>query len=130
NLSFRHLDITTDPLPYSDMMMCRDCLFHLKNWLRWKVLENFATSNSRYLMLTMHHVGMNTPVKVNGGFQRFNPTMAPFHLPTPLELINETADGLADMTKGDHRSLGIWSHEQVAEALANREETDPASVDG
>lgn len=119
NLGFRHLDITSDPLPQADLMLCRDCMFHLKFWLRWKVLENFVASNSRYLMLTMHHVAVNSPVKVNGGFQRFNPTMPPFNLPAPLEIIHETADQF-DGADWDHRSLGIWSRDQIIDALSRR----------
>jgi hypothetical protein len=119
NLGFRHLDITSDPLPQSDLMLCRDCLFHLKFWLRWKVLENFVASGSRYLMLTMHHVAVNNPVKVNGGFQRFNPMMAPFNFTAPIETIHETADQFASANH-DHRSLGIWSRDQVVDALSRR----------
>ncbi len=119
NLRFRHLDITSDPLPQSDLMLCRDCLFHLKFWLRWKVLENFVASGSRFLMLTMHHVAVNNPVKVNGGFQRFNPMMAPFNFTAPIEMIHETADQ-PDGANHDHRSLGIWSRDQVVDALSRR----------
>ena len=115
-IHFRHLDITSDPLPTSDLFLCRDCLFHLKFWLRWKFLENFAASDSRYLLLTMHHVAENAPVVANGGFKRFNPTKAPFNLAPPLETILETDERQGD----DQRSLGLWSRRQVADALARR----------
>jgi SAM-dependent methyltransferase len=123
---FMHLDITSDPLPDSDMLMCRDCLFHLKFWLKWKFFENFAASKTKYLMMTMHHVPENQMVMANGGFRRFNPMMAPFNFPAPLEIITETADTLSDdilraETVNDHRSLGIWSHAQVVEVLAKRQ---------
>lgn len=120
-VSFRHLDITSDPLPASDLFLCRDCLFHLKFWLRWKFFENFAASDGRYLLLTLHHVAENQPVMANGGFKRFDPTKAPFNLAPPLELIRETDDRAGD----DQRSLGLWSRDQVADALACRA-PDPA----
>lgn len=110
---FVHLDITSDELPASDLLLCRDCMFHLKFWLRWQFFENFAKSDSRYLMLTMHHVEVNDRVRVNGGFKPFNPTVEPFNLPQPLEMIPE-------QTKGTARSLAIWSRAQVKEALLRR----------
>lgn len=116
-VSFRHLDITSDPLPSGDLFLCRDCLFHLKFWLRWKFFEAFAASDNRYLLLTMHHVAENLPVLANGGFKRFNPTRPPFSLPDPLEIISETPDGTPD---ADARSLGLWSRAQVADALSRR----------
>lgn len=125
NISFRHLDITSDPLPAGDLFLCRDCLFHLKFWLRWKFFENFAASENRLLLLTMHHVTENQPVLANGGFQRFNPTLAPFHLPSPLELIRETPDGTSE---AEARSLGLWSREQVADALARRPNDTPEAL--
>ena len=129
NLSFQHLDITSDPLPQSDMMLCRDCLFHLKNWLRWQVLDNFVASKTRFLMLTMHHVEVNIPVKVNGDYQRFNPTIEPFNLPQPLEMIHETSGRLEDLPIGKRRSLGIWSRDQIAQAIAARVETEASPTE-
>ena len=119
---FLHLDITSDPLPKSDLLLCRDCLFHLKFWLRWQFFENFARSDSRYLLLTMHHVPTNERVHGNGGFKPFNPTVAPFNLPEPLELIPEHSDPVP-------RSVGLWTREQVAEAVANRDRSDPESAE-
>lgn len=112
-VSFLHLDITSDPLPASDVMLCRDCLFHLKFWLRWRFFENVARSDIRFLMLTMHHVTENQRVGGNGGFKPFNPTVEPYNLPPPIEMIAEDADGLP-------RSVGIWSREQVADAVSRR----------
>lgn len=123
---FIHLDITSDPLPECDLLMCRDCLFHLKFWLRWRFLENFAASKIPYLMTTMHHVDRNPRLKRNGAFARFNPMVAPFNFPAPLELITETTDTPVTtlISKGEdvsqHRSLGIWSHDQISAVLAAR----------
>jgi SAM-dependent methyltransferase len=120
---FLHLDITSDPLPPSDLLLCRDCLFHLKFWLRWQFFENFANSQSRYLMLTMHHVAENQRLNGNGGFKPFNPMAEPFNLPEPLEQIAEQAGP-------EPRSLAIWTREQVAEAVANRRHEADAEAGG
>lgn len=126
-VSFMHLDITSDKLPAADMVMCRDCMMHLKNWLRWKFFENFVASEARYLMTSVHHVLDNLAVVNNGGFKRFNPMAPPFNFPPALELIPETAKTLpADILENrvvakEHRSIGIWSREQVIAALAARD---------
>ena len=119
---FLHLDITSDPLPASDMLLCRDCLFHLKFWLRWKFFDNFCRSDGRYLMLTIDHVAENERVRSNGGFKQFNPMAAPFNLPQPLEMIAET-------TRGQPRSLGIWTREQITDAVEWRRQKGPAEDD-
>lgn len=123
---FLHLDITSDPLPAADLMMCRDCLMHLKTSMKWSFLQNFAVSNIPYLLTTVHHVLLNRVVKENGNFRRFNPMIAPFFFGPPLEMIPETADTLdADILENreaapDHRSVAIWSREQVLAVLASR----------
>jgi hypothetical protein len=123
---FIELDITSDPLPKADMIMVRDCMMHLKDWLRWAFLENFAKSDITYLMTTAHHVSTNLSVVNNGGFKRFNPVVAPFLLPQPLEWIPETSDELDDdllagkTTDKAERSMAIWSRDQVAARLRDR----------
>ncbi|WP_052245342.1 hypothetical protein [Halocynthiibacter namhaensis] len=124
---FIHLDITSDPLPKADMMMCRDCLFHLKFWLRWAFFQNFVESEIPYLLTTMHHVETNQNLRMNGGFKWFNPCAGPFNFPDPLVSISETGEINLDSEylktrKGmDQRSLGVWSREQIADALAHHQ---------
>lgn len=131
--TFGVLDITSDPLPKADMIMVRDCLMHLKHWLRWAFLENFVASGIPYLMTTVHHVQTNLAVVNNGGFKRFNPMASPFLLPQPLEWIHETADSLdpalltCEATDKAQRSMAIWSLAQVRDRL--RERRDDLSQD-
>ncbi len=54
SVSFCHLDITRDPLPVSDLMMVRDCLFHLSYGNIYAFLENFCRSNIGLLLTTTH----------------------------------------------------------------------------
>jgi hypothetical protein len=127
-VKFIHLDITSDPIPTADIVLCRDCMMHLKHWLRWEFFKNFVASDSKYLITTVHHVLENKAVTRNGGFKRFNPCIAPFNFSPALELIPETAETLPDdilqNRVADHtqRSIGIWSRQQVVEALKNRAE--------
>lgn len=119
NRRFLHLDITSDPLPQADLMMCRECLFHLKWYLRWDFLRNFANSKIPYLMTTICHVPKNRRVLRSGGYAPFNPMVAPFHLPAPLELIIEAKNAVPFGDNGEvaDRSMGIWSRSQIEEAI-------------
>lgn len=120
---FMHLDITSDDLPKADLMMCRDCLFHLKWWLRWAFFERFVASLTPYLLTTMHYVPVNPRLHNNGGFKRFNPCAEPFNFSDPVETISETGeinldpDFLETRAGRNQRSLGIWSRQQVVDAL-------------
>jgi SAM-dependent methyltransferase len=131
--TFTHLDITADPLPQADMMMCRDCLFHLKWWLRWKFFENFVASGIPFLLTSMHHTPVNRRLQKNGGFAPFNPCAAPFNFPDPLETIPETGEtdldpAFLDTARGRRqRSMGLWSRAQVVEALERHAATEAAS---
>lgn len=51
---FIKLDICNDPLPSADIMVCRDCLFHLSYSDIVAFLENFAKSNIPLLLVTTH----------------------------------------------------------------------------
>jgi SAM-dependent methyltransferase len=122
-VSFLHLDITSDPLPKADMIMCRDCLFHLKHKFRWLFFENFLASGIPHLMMTMHHLDRNRPLTTNGNYAAFSPMAEPFSFAAPLEMIHETMEALpADMSREEkplqYRSLGIWHRDAVADAVA------------
>ena len=122
NIKFDTMDITVDPLPAADIMLCRDCLFHLKFEYRWMFFANFLKADIPHLMTTSHFVSENSDMRRNGKFKRFNMREAPFFFPEPLEMILETADELPqDLTEwhtSRHRYVGIWSREQVAAVVA------------
>ncbi len=119
NLTFMHLDITSDPLPQADIMMCRECLFHLKWFLRWDFFRNFAQSDIAFLMMTICHVPENKRLMRSGGYKPFNPMAAPFNLPDPIEVIVEGRGviPLRDSGEKADRSMGIWSRDQIIAAV-------------
>jgi hypothetical protein len=51
-VKFEVIDITRDKLPNADLMMCRDCLFHLSNDSIKLFLDNFLNSDIKYLLST------------------------------------------------------------------------------
>jgi len=52
NMNFKLLDLTSDPLPEVDLILCRDCLVHLSYENIFKALSNIQSSNCKYLLTT------------------------------------------------------------------------------
>ena len=103
---FVSLDIIRDPLPRADLIVCRDCLVHLKNRQVSAALRNFRRSGSRYLLattFTADHPNHDAPL---GGWRPLNLERAPFSLGPPLRLISER-ESVEDPRYSD-KSLGLW----------------------
>ena len=110
---FHVADLTKDPLPAADLMLCRDCTFHLPIENVWQILENFAASGTRYLLLTTHTDGSNQDMPVPGSFRSRDFLAAPFNFVRP-----EPDGWIADHPATPPlRVLGLWTAEQVREAL-------------
>lgn len=133
NVRFMHLDITSDPLPEGDLFLCRDCLFHLKTWLRWEFFRNFAKSKNKYLLTTVVQTPANRNLRANGGFAAFNPLVEPYNFPKPKEFIPESSDELklADMSKAvdgfRNRASCLWSRKQIENAVKKYDATVSAA---
>ena len=106
NRSFMHRDIVRDPLPPSDLVLCRDCMIHLPNADVLEALRNVRRSGARYLLATTYNARpTNTDILI-GDWRAINLQAPPFQLPAPLELINEEWDW-ADGYHAD-KCLGLW----------------------
>ncbi|HEX7085219.1 MAG TPA: class I SAM-dependent methyltransferase [Vicinamibacterales bacterium] len=99
-------DLTADPLPAADLVLCRDCLVHLSFANIRRALDNLRRSGSRYLLTTTfleHEV--NTDIE-DGDWRVLNLQRAPFNLPEPemtlLEGCSEGDGAFAD------KALGLW----------------------
>jgi SAM-dependent methyltransferase len=104
---FVSLDIISDPLPPADLILCRDCLVHLKNGQVGAALRNFRRSGSRYLLATTFtgdHPNHDIPL---GGWRPLNLERNPFRLGPPLQLISER-DCVEDVRYAD-KTLGLWT---------------------
>lgn len=103
---FTSLDIIRDPLPSADLILCRDCLVHLKNRQVSAALRNFRRSGSRFL-LTTTFTGEHPNADVAlGGWRPLNLELPPFGLGPPLEVISE-AESVEDGRYAD-KSLALW----------------------
>lgn len=104
---FVSLDVTRDDLPRVDLILCRDCLVHLKNGQIRAALRNFRRSGSTYLLATTFtgdHPNEEAPL---GGWRPVNLKRAPFNLGPPLRLISER-ESVEDERYLD-KSLGLWA---------------------
>jgi len=99
--------VTRDPLPRADLILCRDCLVHLKTGQVQAALRNFRRSGATYLLATTFtgdHPNVEAPL---GGWRPLNLEQAPFDLGPPLRLISEK-ESVEDARYLD-KSLGLWT---------------------
>lgn len=106
-IKFECLDITKDPLPYADLIFCRDCLQHLSYNDIKAVINNFKASGSRYLLATTYfNLKENTRDIRSGNFHVVNLMKEPFNLPEPIISFDELS-AEEDMLMWRKR-MGIW----------------------
>jgi SAM-dependent methyltransferase len=93
-------DITRDPLPKTDVILCRDCLIHHSLDDARAAVLNFRRSDSGYLLATTHtNVLQNIDIPT-GSWRPLNLQLPPFNFPTPARLLTE------DEEMG--KRLGLW----------------------
>jgi hypothetical protein len=109
---FRTGDITEDSLPFADMMMCRDCLFHLRYSDAFRFLNNFVDAGIPFLLLTSNLNGHNRDIERPGLWRQLNMRRPPFNFPEPIEAIEDWIEG------HPKRQMGLWSLEHVRQVLA------------
>ena len=115
-IQFVQLDITTDSLPKSDLVINRDCLFHLSYRDINNALIRFCESGSKYLLSTSHDnlsTFINTDIQ-NGDFRLIDLFESPFHFPRNFYF------QIPEPGEGSHppRSLYLWDRNQVGVAQA------------
>ena len=111
NFQFIHCDVVNNELPEVDMLFCRDLLIHLPSTDIIKLIKNAANSNIKYFTASTYHNDHNNDIDV-GQCRSVNLQAAPFNLPEPLYMFD---DGCRDVV----RSMGVWSQEQLIEAIEN-----------
>jgi SAM-dependent methyltransferase len=88
--SFIVIDLTADPLPRADVILCRDCLVHLSLRNARRAISNIAVSGSEWLLATTFAgaVSRNRDI-LTGGWRMLDLTLPPFNFPRPLHQIDE-----------------------------------------
>ena len=83
NIYFSKKNIILDKLPDCDLMICRDCLFHFSNEDIFLFLENFLSSNIKFLLTTSHLNDNNNFKNINietGDFRYLDLFSEPFNI--------------------------------------------------
>ena len=103
---FLEMNVITEKLPKTDMVLCRDCLVHFSNRDIRKTIKNFKKSGSKYLLTTTFTDLLKNVDIPTGRWRPINLEASPFNLPKPLKLINEKCSEV----NGDFsdKSLGLW----------------------
>ncbi len=113
NINFVELDIIKDPLPQADLMICRDCLFHLSVSDVQKFIKNFIKSNISYLLTTCHFdVDVINADISPGSFTFLNLMEPPYNFSKlPLYTID---DWIEPWPK---RRMHLWGRDQIQSSL-------------
>lgn len=102
---FMVLDLTTDPLPRAELVLCRDGLPHLAHADVLAALANVRASGARWLLTTTYcGVQRSNPDIVSGDWRPLDLEKPPFSLPPPARAWPEPLDerGYED------KRLALW----------------------
>jgi hypothetical protein len=108
-------DITCDPLPHADAILCRDCLVHFCFANIARAVENFRRSGATWLITTTFPEWQTNLDCEDGDWRALNFELAPFNWGFPAELLNENC-----MEAGGgwrDKSLGVWRLSDIAKSL-------------
>jgi hypothetical protein len=103
---FRVADLTKDPLPACDLILCRDCLVHLRFANIQRVISNVKKSGSKYLLTTTFINHERNEDIADGDWRLLNLEKPPFNFPEPILLINEECTEIGGAYRD--KSLGLW----------------------
>lgn len=110
NVRFVSCDAVTDDLPEADVVLIRETLFHLCFDDVKALLANVLRKDRSWLLMTSDSLsGFNADIRT-GDFRLLNLRAAPFRLPRPNFVIDESI-----IRPGRH--LGAWRAKNVREAL-------------
>jgi hypothetical protein len=110
---FLYLDITKDPLPEADLMICRDCLPHLSYADTQAVLVNFVSSGIPYLLTSTYTDGTFRNHDIaTGDYRRTDLYSAPYNFPgDPVAIIEDWIPPYPE------RTMCLWTRDQISAAL-------------
>lgn len=121
--SFQKLDITTDPLPKADLLICRDALFHFSDKDIMRVLTNFIDSEIRFILTTSHTECRKNFDILTGQFRLLNLEKPPFNFRDPLFAIDDWNVGFPV------RKMLLWKREAITEFVVRMADGDTVAVE-
>ena len=99
-------DITRDPLPRCDAILCRDCLVHLSFANIERAVANFRHSGATWLIATTFPEWQTNVDCEDGDWRALNLERAPFGWGPPFEILNEDCTEAGGGWRD--KSLGVW----------------------
>jgi len=110
---FECLDLTCDPLPRADVILCRDCLVHVSFQDIAAILENFRRTGARHLLVnTYPEIQRNRNQFTGKPWRRLNFLLPPFGFPEPLAM-------LPDGGEVDPSQLALWPLQDLPRVRAD-----------
>jgi hypothetical protein len=103
---FHVLDVTRDPLPQADAILCRDCLIHFSFRFARQALSNFKHSGARFLLSTTYSGLRENCDILSGQWRPLDLQLPPFGLPEPIARITEKE--YSEGGRRLRRSLAVW----------------------
>ncbi|NJP10148.1 MAG: class I SAM-dependent methyltransferase [Leptolyngbyaceae cyanobacterium RU_5_1] len=116
-IQFKTGDITQNPLPRADLIICRDCLVHLPFWMSSRALQQFKRSGAKYLLTTTYPATVNNNDAPAGSWRAINLDLAPFNFCPPLKRLSDPSD---DTGANPDKSLGLWELDAIAPPRISR----------
>lgn len=104
--TFIACDLTRDPLPKADLILCRDCLVHFSFADVRAALRNFRRSGAEYLLTTTFVDRAANRNILTGRWRVLNLQAPPFHLPEPLATVDEQCVGAGGVYRD--KRLALW----------------------
>ena len=99
-------DITRDPLPRADAILCRDCLVHFSLANIARAVDNFRRTSAAWLITTTFPDWQHNADCEDGDWRALNFERAPFNWGRPAELLNENCTEAGGGWRD--KSLGVW----------------------
>jgi len=99
-------DITLDPLPRCDAILCRDALVHLSFANIERAVGNFKASGAVWLIATTFPDWQTNGDCEDGDWRALNFERKPFSWRPPVELVNENCTEAGGGWRD--KSLGVW----------------------
>ena len=103
---FLELDLTTNPLPPADVLLCRDCLVHLSFSDIERAIANVRRSGITYLLATTFPDEATNRDAITGDWRPLNFEQPPFGFPCPLEVLREGCTEQGGLFAD--KSLALW----------------------
>jgi hypothetical protein len=110
---YRLADITRDPLPRCDAILCRDALVHLSFTNIERAVANFQRSGAGWLIATTFPEWQANRDCEDGDWRALNLERAPFEWGPPVELLNENCREAGGGWRD--KSLGAWRLAEIGE---------------